>query len=65
VVAGELIRLAAESRDIHYVGARYVPPSVKPPEHAIGTPLIEVLKKPGTAAPHTDAGLFLGEQLGL
>jgi hypothetical protein len=57
VVAGELIRLAAESRDIHFVGARYVPPSVKPPEHAIGTPLTEVLKKPGTAAPRSEGGL--------
>lgn len=47
MVASELLRLAGESRDVHVVGARYVPTGVKPPEHAIGTPLSEVSKKPG------------------
>jgi hypothetical protein len=46
VVAGELIRLASEGRDIHFRGARYIPPGARIPMQAIGTPLHDYLKKP-------------------
>lgn len=46
VVAGELIRLAGEGRDIHFRGARYIPPGARIPMQAIGTPLHDYLKKP-------------------
>jgi hypothetical protein len=44
IVAQELVRLASESRDIHFCGARYMPPGCLPPKQPIGTPLRHCIK---------------------
>ena len=44
IVAQELVRLACESRDVHFVGARYIPVGASKPRQPIGTPLKHCIK---------------------